>query len=145
MKMRILKISTLMICLLAFAIACKEKPKAGYSVVKLDDFFQLKMNNSVVVADQGLNITLTGVPEESRCPKFTNCIQEGQVRITLSVAIDGKGQAVEMIRTPSDKGATTVTVGKFKLQLYDVTPYPESGKKINLADYVARMAVRKTS
>lgn len=142
-EMRLLKISILLICVLAFASACKEKPKGGYSTVKLDDFFELKMNQSVVIVDNDLKLTFTGVPEDSRCPKFTNCIQEGQVRITLSAAIAGKSQVVEFSRKPSDKGNTTVAVGKFKIQLYDVMPYPESGKKINLPDYTARMTVRK--
>lgn len=132
-----------MICILALATACKEKPKAGYSTVKIDDFFELKMGESVVVADNDLKLTFTSVPEDSRCPKFTNCIQEGQVKVSLSVGIAGKGQVVELIRKPSDTGATTATVGKFKVQLYDVQPFPESGKKINPADYKARLAVRK--
>ena len=143
LKMKLLKISVLMICVLAFATACKEKPKAGYSTVKLNDFFELKMNQSVVVADNDLKLTFTGVAEDSRCPKFTNCIQEGQVKITVSTAIAGKGQVVEIIRHPSDTGPNTATVGKFKIQLYDVMPYPESGKKINPTDYTARIAVRK--
>ena len=141
--MKLLKISILLICVVALAAACKKKPEAGYSTVKLDDFFELKMNQSVVVVDNDLKLTFTAVPEDSRCPRFTDCIQEGQVRINFSVAMGGKSQVVEFIRKPSDKGNATVTVDKFKIQLYGVEPYPESGKKINLADYVARIAVRK--
>lgn len=141
--MKLLKISVLLFAVLALAVACKKKPKAGYSTVKLDDFFELKMNQSAAVTDNDLKLTFTGVPEDSRCPKFTNCIQEGQVRLTLTAVIGGKSQTVEFTRKPSDKGPTTVAVEKFKIQLYDVQPYPESGKKIKLEDYTARMAVRK--
>ena len=141
--MKLIKISIFLICVVALAAACKKKPQAGYSTVKLDEFFELKMNQSVVIVDNDLKLTFTGVPEDSRCPKFTNCIQEGQVKISFTTAIGGKSQVVEFVRKPSDKGTTTVTVDKFKIQLYDVMPYPESGKKINLADYTARIAVRK--
>ena len=107
------------------------------------EVLRTQMNQSVVVVDNDLKLTFTAVPEDSRCPRFTDCIQEGQVRINFSVAIGGKSQVVEFVRKPSDKGNTTVAVDKFKIQLYGVEPYPESGKKINLADYVARIAVRK--
>ena len=88
-----------MSCVLALASACKEKPKAGYTTVKLDNFFELKLNQSVVVTDNDLKLTFTGVTEDSRCPKFTNCIQEGQVKVALSAAIDGKGQVVEIFQS----------------------------------------------
>ena len=143
--MRLLKNSIFIICVLSLAMACKEKPKAGYSTVKLNDFFELKMSQSVVLADNDLHLTFTGVAEDSRCPKYTDCIQEGQVKVAISAVIAGKGQVVEIIRHPSDAGPNTATVGNFKIQLYDVMPYPESGKKINPADYTARMAVRKVN
>ncbi len=132
-------------CVVVLLSACGKKPKAGYTTVKLDDFFELKVGAAVVVTDNDLKITFTSVPEDSRCPKFVNCIQEGHVKVNLSVAIAGKSQVVEIIRKPSDKGANTVTVGNFKVQLYEVMPYPESGKKINPEDYKARLAVRKVA
>ncbi|MCF8247616.1 MAG: hypothetical protein K9J37_14865 [Saprospiraceae bacterium] len=141
--MKLLKISILMVCFLGLVASCKEKPKAGYSTVKLNDFFELKMSKSVAVVDNDLKLTFTGVSEDSRCPRYTDCIQEGQVIVALTAVIGGKSQVVEFVRKPSDNNATTVTVGSFKIQLYDVQPYPESGKKINPVDYTARMAVRK--
>ena len=141
--MKLLKISVLLVFTLALAVACNKKSKAGYSTVKVNEFFELKMSKSVAVVDNDLKLTFTSVLEDSRCPKFVNCIQEGQVKVTLTAAIDGKGQVLEFTRKPSDTGATTVTVGQFKVQLYDVMPYPEAGKKITPTDYVARIAVRK--
>ena len=141
--MNIFKISVLLVGFAILALACSKKPKAGYATVKLDEFFELKMGKSAVIPDSDLKMTFTGVPEDSRCPKFVNCIQEGQVKITVAAAIAGKSQVVEMVRKPSDKGPTSATIGGFKLQLYDVMPYPENGKKIAPTDYAARLAVRK--
>lgn len=141
--MKIKNLTALLYCCAILAFSCSKKPKVGYSSIKLDDFFELKMGGSAVVADQDLKLTLTGVPEDSRCPKFVNCIQEGKVVITVSAAIDGKAQVVEMSRKPSDKSPTSATIGGFKLQLYDVMPYPENGKKTLPTDYSARFAIRK--
>jgi hypothetical protein len=134
-----------LLCAVALlAASCSKKPKAGYSTVKLNDFFELKMGNSALLPEAEMKLTLKAVPEDSRCPRFVNCIQEGQVKVGLIVAIDGKGQPVELVRKPSDKGPNTATVGAYKVQLYEVMPYPESGKKINPEEYSVRLSVRKT-
>lgn len=143
LKMKLLKISFLMLCAFALTTSCKPKAKAGYTTVKLDDFFEIKMGESVVVADNDLKLTFSAVTEDSRCPKFTNCIQEGQVKVKFSASVGGKGQVVEVARKPSGTGPVSVAVGDFKIQLYDVVPFPEAEKKINPADYKARIAIRK--
>lgn len=131
--------------LFAFALttACKPKAKSDYTTVKIDDFFELKMNGSIVVADNDLKLTFTSVAEDSRCPKFTDCFQEGQVRVRFSAVIDGKSQVFEVTRKPSGTGPESAMVGKFKIQVYDVQPFPESGKKIEPTEYKVRMAIRK--
>ncbi len=129
---------------MAFFAACGNKPKASYTNIKPNDFFELKMGNSAVIPESKFKLTFTGVTEDSRCPKFVNCIQEGQIKATFTVALDGKGQPpIELVRKPSDKTPTTATVGGFKIQIYDMTPEPENGKKINPADYMARMTVKQ--
>ncbi len=138
--------TSLLLCCVVLLVACGKKPKAGYITIKPDDFFELKMGNSAVMADTKFKLTFTGVPEDSRCPKYVQCIQEGQVRATFTVALDGKGQPpIELLRKPSDKGPASATVGNYKILLYEMTPAPESGKKINPADYVARMALKKVA
>jgi hypothetical protein len=143
--MKFLKISFLL-CYVALIAACSNKPKASFINVKPGDFFELKMGNSAVISESKFKLTFTGVTEDSRCPKFVKCIQEGQVKTTFAVSLDGKGQPpIELVRKPSDKTPTTATVGDFKIQMYDLTPEPESGKKINPADYMARLTVKKVA
>ncbi|MBI5915848.1 MAG: hypothetical protein HY842_10755 [Bacteroidetes bacterium] len=141
--MKIIKISLLLLTVLALAAACKKKPKPGYSTVKLDEVFELKMSQSVVVKDNDLKLTFMSVPSDSRCPKNVDCIREGEVKINISAAVDGRGQTLEFERAPSTQGNVTRAIGNFKIQLLDVSPYPESGKKIKPEDYVAKLAVRK--
>lgn len=144
-NMKMLKTTAFIFGLLLVATACNKKPKSGFKTVKLDEFFELKMEQSIVLADQDFKLTFTGVPEESRCPKYTNCIQEGQVRLTMVAVIDGTNHPFEFTRRASEKGNNTATIGKYKIQLYDVQPFPESEKTINLVDYKARMAIRKVN
>jgi hypothetical protein len=143
--MKILNIS-LLLCSVLFLAACGNKPKASYVNIKPNDFFELKLGNSAVIPEEKFKLTFKEVPEDSRCPKYVNCIQEGQIRMVFVANIDGKSQPpVELVRKKSDVKPATATVGGYKIQVYDVTPESESGKKINPADYAARMTVKKAT
>lgn len=143
--MKILNTS-LLLCSVLFLAACGNKPKASYVNIKPNDFFELKLGNSAVIPEEKFKLTFKEVPEDSRCPKYVNCIQEGQIRMVFVANIDGKSQPpVELVRKKSDVKPATATVGSYKIQVYDVTPESESGKKINPADYAARMTVKKAA
>jgi hypothetical protein len=143
--MKILHTSFLL-CSVLFLAACGNKPKASYVNIKPNDFFELKLGNSAVIPEEKFKLTFKEVPEDSRCPKYVNCVQEGQVRMVFVANIDGKSQPpVELVRKKSDAKPATATVGSYKIQVYDVTPESESGKKINPADYSARMTVKKAA
>jgi hypothetical protein len=143
--MKILNTS-LLLCSVLFLVACGNKPKASYVNIKSNDFFELKLGNSAVIPEEKFKLTFKEVPEDSRCPKYVNCIQEGQIRMVFVANIDGKSQPpVELVRKKSDVKPATATVGSYKIQVYDVTPESESGKKINPADYAARMTVKKAA
>jgi hypothetical protein len=144
-EMKFLNTSLLLCCVLMLA-ACSKKPKAGYSNIKPNDFFELKLGNTAVIPEEKFKLTFKEVPEDSRCPKYVNCIQEGQVKMIFVANIDGKSQPpLELVRKKSDAKPATATVGSYKIQVYDVTPESESGKKINPADYTARMTVKKVA
>lgn len=144
MIMKNLILPLLVLLAAASFFACKKQPKPGYSTVKLDEVFELKLNQSVVVEGNDLKLTFTGVPEDSRCPKGVNCFQEGQVKVTLSAASGSMNQTVEFTKVPSNKNNVTKSVDVFKIQLLDVAPYPENGKKTKPEDYSAKLAVRKS-
>lgn len=146
-NMKTLYFFLLLLLVLTVFAACsgKKKPQAGYTMVKLDQVFELKMNESVMVENQDLKLSFSAVPEDSRCPEGVNCFQEGQVRITLAAANAGRSQLLEFSRTPSQKGNTTKTVGEFKIQLNEVSPYPKNDVKIKPEEYRLKLAVRKVA
>ena len=125
------------------AVACKKKPQPGYSTFKLDQVFELKMNGSTQLEGGGLKITFSGVPEDSRCPKGVNCIQEGQIRISLAVVSGSQTRTLEFTRKASQTGNVTQSFENYKIQWLDVSPYPEKDKKIKAEDYKLKVAVRQ--
>lgn len=141
--MKFIKISMLLAGILLLTAACHKKPKSGYKEIKIDQFTELQMDQGVFIPDEDFKLTFTGVPEDSRCPKFTNCIQEGQVRVTMTAVYEGKTFPVEFTRKATETSNNSATVANYKVQLFDVQPFPESGKKINLTDYKARLVIRK--
>ncbi len=138
--------TSFLLCAMLLMGACGKKPKASDINIKPNDFFELKLGNTAVIPEEKFKLTFKEVPEDSRCPKYVNCIQEGQIRMVFVANIDGKSQPpVELVRKKSDVKPATATVGSYKIQVYDVTPESESGKKINPADYKARMTVKKVT
>ncbi|MCC6723593.1 MAG: hypothetical protein IT258_03725 [Saprospiraceae bacterium] len=141
--MKLLKFSILLLSVSLLA-ACGKKPKASQINIKSNEFFELKVGNTAIIPEDKFKLTFTGVPEDSRCPKFVTCIQEGQIKMTFVAVIDGKSQPpVELVRKPSDKRPATADIGAYKIQVYDITPERENGKQLNPADYKARMTVKK--
>ncbi len=138
---------SLLLCLSAIfiftAAACKKKPQPGYATFKLDEIFDLKLNQSTQLEGGDLKITFTAVTEDSRCPKGVNCIQEGQISIALAVASASQSNTLSFTRRASQTDNINKSFENYKIQWLAVTPYPEDGKKIKPEDYNLRIAVRQ--
>jgi len=51
------------------------------------------MNEMAKQSDGDLQLILTSVPEDSRCPVQVNCIWEGQVKLFIDAAVPTKKAA----------------------------------------------------
>ncbi len=141
--MKIIKLTfTIVLLSLAF-FACKKKQAPGYSTVKVDEVFEMKMSQSVEVKDAGLKLTFTAVPADSRCPKGVNCIQEGDVKVTMAAVAGMDNRNLEFVMKASQASPASQTFAGYKIQLLSVMPYPEADKQIKKEDYVLKLAVRK--
>lgn len=142
--MKTLLFSLVLLLTLSTVFACKERLQPGFTLVKLDQVFELSRNNSVQVKGEDLKLTFSTVMEDSRCPEGVNCIQEGQVRVMLALANGGKSMALEFARTASQKGIVSRTLGHFNIQLSEVSPYPKNGEKIKPEAYKLKLAISKS-
>jgi len=80
------------------------------------------------------------VPEDSRCPKYANCIWEGQVVVQLSVGEEGR-ESVKLALHPEQPEAAQKSLGGYIYRLQEVAPFPQAGQNIKMEDYVITVVV----
>src|SRR5687768_8422128 len=80
---------------------------ASVRTVYLDQPFQLRVGESVVVSGESLTVTMNGVPEDSRCPTGVQCVWAGNARVSVTLAKTGQAaQSFDLNTTLDPKTAT---------------------------------------
>jgi hypothetical protein len=122
------------------------------SAVKLGQPFQLKLNQSAVLAESGLTITFLSISEESRCPdpngtKYVACFWAGQVSALLEVKQANRQPETVKLTLPGATSLTTVPASATKkldnaqLQLLKVAPHPVVDQHFDPSEYVLTLEV----
>lgn len=112
---------------------------------KLGETFDLAYGSKVYVEDaDDMMLSLTSV-EDSRCPRGVECFTAGLVTIRLEVSYGAGFPELLEFDLPA---AMTGPVGKdthgYRIQLFDVAPYPEAPDMPKLEDYKASLKVSKS-
>lgn len=96
--------------------------------------FTLAPGQTAACKSCNLAFTFTGVGEDSRCPRYTNCVWEGQavIRLQLNGAAE---EAVDIKLRATNNDGANIARGGHRLSVQTLDPYPESGKKIAPEDY----------
>lgn len=106
--------------------------------------FQLRINHTASELNN-IDVKFLNVTDDSRCPLDVTCIWQG--KSTIIVNVMKNSQNVGNFSLTSGLGDTNATVqisdGYF-LQLTKVEPYPTSGTKISLSDYVATFTLSQS-
>ena len=113
--------------LLALTVGC-----ASTGEVPLDTAFSLRYGETVAVERTDLEITFADVTD-SRCPRGTTCVWEGEVSVSLRV-----GAETVAIKVPG-----TANVSRYAVEVREVNPYPGDPPPAK-TDYVATVVVRAT-
>jgi hypothetical protein len=127
------------LCLLFLAAKCGDTPKE-------EKGFQVGTPFSLVIQEQipcecaGPDVKFEGVTEDSRCPKYTNCVWEGQAVVQLTL-MGSTPETLELTMQEGKPELASKEVGGYIYRLEAVNPYPEAGKKIVPADYSIRLVV----
>jgi hypothetical protein len=99
---------------------------------------------------KGFQFVLKTIENDSRCPKGTTCIWEGEVSAVLQV-FDRKKQIEETTLVFNEKNkeankkwfAKYLPVEKQKIESLRVTPYPVEGLSIKPTDYAIQIGYIK--
>ncbi|GAB5398489.1 MAG: hypothetical protein Aureis2KO_00740 [Aureisphaera sp.] len=93
----------------------------------------IKMDIDETVTLGEVSITFVKVLEDSRCPKYVNCMWAGQARIEVMISEKGKDTITKEItlgaNEASSKNKTFFKKDNYFIKVMALNPYPEDGKE----------------
>src|SRR5438270_602256 len=95
-----MKLATLTL-LFVFATAIV-KPANDVQHVALNQEFEIKVGQQVLVENEGLKINFQVVAEDSRCPVNVKCVWTGNAKVVLRLSKAGKHNATINLNTGLD-------------------------------------------
>jgi hypothetical protein len=105
--------------------------------------FQLRPNQTASEPDN-IDVKFLNVTDDSRCPSDVTCIWQGKSTITVNVVKSSQNIGnFNLTRGLGDKNATVQISDGYFLHLTNIEPYPKSGTKISLLDYVTTFELSK--
>jgi hypothetical protein len=129
MKAISLVILTALCIALLSAASCKSQP----AIVYLGQEFELKTGEIVNIDGENVELEFVRVTQDSRCPIGAVCIQAGQA--VCAIQLTRSGTIYEAILTElggSEANEQNILGYRFT---FNVLPYPEAGKEIQLENY----------
>jgi len=118
------------------------QPLPGRSVA-LGTEFSLAMSETVGVQNEGLAVTLTGVPEETRCPIDAICVSAGNAAVIVRLNKTGQAASDLRLNTNPANGPTGASAHGYTVRLTELQPYPSASMPRPPSAYVARLVVTK--
>jgi hypothetical protein len=134
-----MKLATLTL-LFVFATAVV-KPANDVQHVTLNQEFEVKVGQQVLVENAGLRINFQVVAEDSRCPVNVKCVWTGNAKIVLRLSKAGKRNATINLNTGLDP--KHLSYQGYDIKLVKVMPQRKDGVTINSGDYAVTLLVTK--
>ena len=93
----------------------------------------VKIQQGETVTLNGVSITFDSVLEDSRCPKYTNCIWAGRAIVQVSVIENGRSETKKIFlgETRGEEASSKSIFQKegYFIEVVTLNPYPEDGKE----------------
>lgn len=134
----------LQVCCQPTTIGCENnRCVAKRGDANLDEEFNLKFGEVVLIKNENLKIEFLNVFEDSRCPSDVQCIWTGQVKISLSVHKNDQKNLGVYEFTMQAGSPVVQNIEGYAIKLISVNPYPVSTKKIEKSEYSLTLFVSK--
>jgi hypothetical protein len=121
--------------------ATPTSPAAPGETPGLRQQITLAPGQSATVPSTTLAIRFDGVTTDSRCPADALCIQLGYAEAVFAVTEGGQPASALALRTLGD--ASVARVGRYRLELETLQPYPYSRRQIPADEYRATLLVER--
>lgn len=118
--------------LVFLAIACRDGALAEDST-NLPKDFTLQTGEKILIND--VEFQFERVKQDSRCPKGTQCIQQGSVDVVVNYTLENT--PVQKVLSLGPDATDTLVVGSMTFKLGFLKPYPAVNQKIDPEGYNA--------
>jgi len=103
----------------------------------------LKIDQTLKIESENLEIKFLRVISDYRCPKEVVCVWAGQVIVMVNVWKAGENLGEFELIDTNGGGLSPTQVDNYEIFLLKVKPYPEINKTINTKDYRITIKVNK--
>jgi hypothetical protein len=136
-------LSSLCLLLLAGCAASRPAPKS-------DDYLfgeSITMSaGKIAMIGKKVTVSFGDVVEDSRCPTQVTCVWQGVAKVKFGVIIiqDGAGIAQrDVILATTPESARVASINGYRIELIDVTPWPETAARIEPGQYAVNLRVTR--
>lgn len=106
--------------------------------------FQLKVNQTFLLESANIQVKFLNVTADSRCPSDVTCIWQGEAKVLVNAMYNNMTNENFILTTNPAVQNNSKIVGDYTIKVAQIDPYPLSGKKISLSDYVVTFEIAKS-
>lgn len=125
-------ISLLALAFVLTAMQCDPKETFTWG-----EAFKLQIGEEKESPAKAITVQWLQLVEDSRCPTYTNCVWEGQARLSLQV----NGETVELILREGHPAEAVQIVNGYEIRAISLRPYPEAGQQTEKEMYRLELQV----
>jgi len=124
----------------AFSPLFAQQPRKA-EVIRLDQEFELKINQEAAIEGEGLAVVFESVLEDSRCPEGVDCIWSGNAKIRIRSS--KQKHATASIELNTNVGPKSSSYLGYEIKLVELKPRPKADKPVQSNEYKATLIITK--
>lgn len=106
--------------------------------------FQLKVNQTFSLESDDVKVKFLNVTADSRCPSGVTCIWQGEAKILVNIIKNNQDHGnFSLTSRDGQQNLASQVFDGYSIEVVKVEPYPSSGKRISLSDYLVTFAISK--
>lgn len=120
-------------------IGLEEVEEMNTIPAQLDKPFALKVGETAVLENETVQIVVTAVTDDSRCPKDVACVWEGEALVHVTIQETDKQPSDLQLNTNPPENSQTYL--QYQVLLEQLLPVPISGEQISQDQYEATIII----
>ena len=118
---------------------CAPTSSSAVEAQSIGEPFFLRIGESASVEGADLSLTFSAVTQDSRCPEDVDCVVAGEAVVVIDAL--SSGEHTELTFKVPPRGSDAQELEDLTITIVELSPEPESGKRMEPSNYVAKLLV----